>query len=526
MPKVLISDKMSPLAARILRERGIEVDERTDLTKEELADAIGAYDGLIVRSATRVTPKILERAERLKVIGRAGIGVDNIDLKAATARGIVVMNTPFGNAITTAEHAIALMLSLARQIPQANASTHAGKWEKSRFMGVEVTGKTLGIIGCGNIGSIVADRAIGLKMKVLAYDPYLTEDRARELGVSKVDLDTLLARSDFVTLHTPLTEQTRNIIDAAALAKMKEGAYLINCARGGLVDEAALKEALDSGRLAGAALDVFVEEPAHAHPLFGHPRLIATPHLGASTREAQTNVAIQIAEQVADFLLLGGVTNALNMPSMTPEEAPRLRPYMALARQLGHFMGQLVRSGVREVRIEYEGHVAELNTRPLTAVVLEGLLKPVMESVNMVNAPVIARERDIAVSEVIHERAGDYHTLMRLVVRSENRTRSVAGTLFSDQSPRIVQLDDVQLEAELLDDMLFVVNEDRPGFIGALGTLLGRHGVNIGTFNLGRAAKGGLAVALLGLDQPIAPEVLEEVRALPYVRQAAPLSFT
>ncbi len=526
MPKVLISDKMSPLAARILRERGIEVDERTDLTKEELADAIGAYDGLIVRSATRVTPKILERAERLKVIGRAGIGVDNIDLKAATARGIVVMNTPFGNAITTAEHAIALMLSLARQIPQANASTHAGKWEKSRFMGVEVTGKTLGIIGCGNIGSIVADRAIGLKMKVLAYDPYLTEDRARELGVSKVDLDTLLARADFVTLHTPLTEQTRNIIDAAALAKMKEGAYLINCARGGLVDEAALKEALDSGRLAGAALDVFVEEPAHAHPLFGHPRLIATPHLGASTREAQTNVAIQIAEQVADFLLLGGVTNALNMPSMTPEEAPRLRPYMALARQLGHFMGQLVRSGVREVRIEYEGHVAELNTRPLTAVVLEGLLKPVMESVNMVNAPVIARERDIAVSEVIHERAGDYHTLMRLVVRSENRTRSVAGTLFSDQSPRIVQLDDVQLEAELLDDMLFVVNEDRPGFIGALGTLLGRHGVNIGTFNLGRAAKGGLAVALLGLDQPIAPEVLEEVRALPYVRQAAPLSFT
>ncbi|GIX15998.1 MAG: D-3-phosphoglycerate dehydrogenase [Rhodothalassiaceae bacterium] len=526
MPKVLISDKMSPLAARILRERGIEVDERTDLTKEELADAIGAYDGLIVRSATRVTPKILERAERLKVIGRAGIGVDNIDLKAATARGIVVMNTPFGNAITTAEHAIALMLSLARQIPQANASTHAGRWEKSRFMGVEVTGKTLGIIGCGNIGSIVADRAIGLKMKVLAYDPYLTEDRARELGVSKVDLDTLLARSDFVTLHTPLTEQTRNIIDAAALAKMKEGAYLINCARGGLVDEAALKEALDSGRLAGAALDVFVEEPAHAHPLFGHPRLIATPHLGASTREAQTNVAIQIAEQVADFLLLGGVTNALNMPSMTPEEAPRLRPYMALARQLGHFMGQLVRSGVREVRIEYEGHVAELNTRPLTAVVLEGLLKPVMESVNMVNAPVIARERDIAVSEVIHERAGDYHTLMRLVVRSENRTRSVAGTLFSDQSPRIVQLDDVQLEAELLDDMLFVVNEDRPGFIGALGTLLGRHGVNIGTFNLGRAAKGGLAVALLGLDQPIPPEVLEEVRALPYVRQAAPLSFT
>ncbi len=525
MPKVLISDKMSPLAARILRERGIEVDERTDLSKEELADVIGAYDGLIVRSATKVTPKVLARAERLKVIGRAGIGVDNIDVAEATARGIVVMNTPFGNAITTAEHAIALMLSLARQIPQANASTHAGKWEKSRFLGVEVTGKTLGIIGCGNIGSIVADRAIGLKMKVLAHDPYLTDDRARELGVTKVDLDTLLARADFVSLHTPLTDQTRNIINAEAIAKMKEGAYLINCARGGLVDEAALKEALDSGHLAGAALDVYAEEPARSHPLFGHPRLIATPHLGASTREAQTNVAIQIAEQVADFLLLGGVTNALNMPSMTPEEAPKLRPYMALARQLGSFMGQLVRSGVREVRVEYEGHVAELNTRPLTAVVLEGLLKPVMESVNMVNAPVIARDRDIAVSEVIHERAGDYHTLMRLVVRTENRTRSVAGTLFSDQSPRVVQLDDVTLEAELAPDMLFVVNEDKPGFIGALGTLLGRHDVNIATFNLGRAAKGGLAVALLGVDQPIAAPVLEEVRALPYVQQAAPLRF-
>ncbi|RMF68321.1 MAG: phosphoglycerate dehydrogenase [Alphaproteobacteria bacterium] len=525
MPKVLISDKMSPLAARILRERGIEVDERTDLSKEELVDVIGAYDGLIVRSATKVTPKVLARAERLKVIGRAGIGVDNIDVAEATARGIVVMNTPFGNAITTAEHAIALMLSLARQIPQANASTHAGKWEKSRFLGVEVTGKTLGIIGCGNIGSIVADRAIGLKMKVLAHDPYLTDDRARELGVTKVDLDTLLARADFVSLHTPLTDQTRNIINAEAIAKMKEGAYLINCARGGLVDEAALKEALDSGHLAGAALDVYAEEPARSHPLFGHPRLIATPHLGASTREAQTNVAIQIAEQVADFLLLGGVTNALNMPSMTPEEAPKLRPYMALARQLGSFMGQLVRSGVREVRVEYEGHVAELNTRPLTAVVLEGLLKPVMESVNMVNAPVIARDRDIAVSEVIHERAGDYHTLMRLVVRTENRTRSVAGTLFSDQSPRVVQLDDVTLEAELAPDMLFVVNEDKPGFIGALGTLLGRHDVNIATFNLGRAAKGGLAVALLGVDQPIAAPVLEEVRALPYVQQAAPLRF-
>ncbi len=525
MVKVLISDRMSPRAAEILRERGIEVDERVGLSKEELAEIIGEYDGLAVRSATKVTKKVLERAERLKVIGRAGIGVDNIDVREATARGIVVMNTPFGNAITTAEHAIALLLSLARQIPQANASTHAGKWEKSRFMGVEVTGKTLGIVGCGNIGSIVADRAQGLKMKVIAYDPYLTEERACELGVQKVDLDELLARADFVSLHTPLTDQTRHIIDARAIAKMKEGARLINCARGGLVDEAALKEALDSGRLAGAALDVFAEEPARDNPLFGHPALVATPHLGASTREAQTNVAIQIAEQMADFLLLGGVTNALNMPSMTPEEAPRLRPYMALARQLGGFMGQLVRSGIRKIEIEYEGHAAELNTRPLTAVVIEGLLKPMMESVNMVNAPVIAREREIDVAEVLHERAGDYQTLMRLSVVTENRRRSVAGTLFSNQSPRIVQLDDVALEAELTPAMLYVVNDDRPGFIGALGTVLGRHGVNIGTFNLGRSGRGDCAVALLALDQPLAQNVLEEVAALDYVRQAATLAF-
>ncbi len=525
MPRVLIADKMSPRAAEIFRSRGIEVDETPGLDKDELRAVIGRYDGLAVRSATKVTAKLLAAAERLKVIGRAGIGVDNIDIAAATARGIVVMNTPFGNSITTAEHAIAMMFALARQIPQANASTQAGKWEKSRFMGVELAGKTLGIIGCGNIGSIVADRAQGLRMKVIAYDPFLSPERAEELGVTKVDLDELFARADFISLHTPLTEKTRHIIDADALARMKPGVRLINCARGGLVDEAALRTALDDGHVAGAALDVFAEEPARDNPLFGHPNLIATPHLGASTTEAQVNVAIQIAEQMSDYLLLGGVANALNMPSMTAEEAPRLKPYMALAREIGSFAGQLTRSGIIRVAIEYEGHVASLNTRPLTAVVLEGLLKPVLETVNMVNAPVIARERDIEVTEVLHEREGDYHTLIRLTVTTETRTRTIAGTLFADRAPRIVEVHGVTLEAELSPHMLYVINDDRPGFIGALGTILGRHGVNIATFHLGRSEKGGYAVALIAVDQPIEDAVLEAVAGLDVVRQAMRLSF-
>ncbi|GAB4572930.1 MAG: phosphoglycerate dehydrogenase [Rhodothalassiaceae bacterium] len=525
MPKVLISDKMSPRAAAIFRERGIEVDEKTGLSKEELADIIGNYDGLAIRSSTKVTAKLLERAGNLKVIGRAGIGVDNIDVPAATARGIVVMNTPFGNSITTAEHAIAMMFALARQIPAADASTRAGKWEKSRFMGVELAGKTLGIIGCGNIGSIVADRAQGLKMRVIAYDPYLTPERAEELGVEKLALEEVFRRADFISLHTPLTEKTRNIVDAKALMTMKKGVRIINCARGGLIDEAALKEALESGHVAGAALDVFAEEPATDNPLFACEQLVATPHLGASTTEAQVNVAIQIAEQMSDYLLKGGVMNALNMPSMTAEEAPRLRPYMALARQLGHFAGQLTRTGVRKVMIEYEGHAASLNTKPLSAVVLEGLLKPVMESINMVNAPVVARERDIEVSEILHEREGDYHTLIRLTVVTETQSRTLAGTLFANQTPRIVEVHGVPLEAELSAHMLYVINDDRPGFIGALGTVLGRYDLNIATFNLGRSAKGGYAVALIAVDQPLGKDVLDAVCALGYVRQATHLTF-
>ena len=516
---------MSPKAAEIFRGRGVEVDEKPGLSKDELIAIIGGYDGLAVRSATKVTPDVLEAATNLKVIGRAGIGVDNIDVAAATNKGVVVMNTPFGNSITTAEHAIAMLLALARQIPEANASTQAGKWEKSRFMGVELFGKTLGIIGCGNIGSIVAERAQGLAMKVIAYDPFLTQERAQELGVEKVELDGLFARADFISLHTPLTDATRGIISAEAIAAMKDGVRIINCARGGLVDETALKAALESGRVAGAALDVFAEEPAKDNALFGLPNVVATPHLGASTSEAQVNVAIQVAEQLSDFLLTGGITNALNMPSLSAEEAPKLRPYMKLAQEIGQFAGQLTETGIRRVIIEYEGAVAELNTRPLSAVVLEGLLSPLMDTVNMVNAPIVAKERAIEVSEVVHDRIGDYHTLIKLTVETEQRSRSVSGTLFANQSPRLVCVMDVQIEAELSENMLFVTNDDKPGFIGNLGTLLGDAGVNIATFSLGRSKARGAALALVSVDEPVNPALLAKVASLPHVRQAKALRF-
>ncbi len=525
MAKVLISDKMSPRAAAVFRDRGIEVDEKPGLSKDELAACIGDYDGLAIRSATKVTAKVLERAERLKVIGRAGIGVDNIDVPEATARGICVMNTPFGNAITTAEHTIALLLALARRVPQADRSTQAGKWEKSRFMGVELYSKTLGIIGCGNIGSIVADRALGLKMKVVAYDPFLSPERAVDLGVEKVDLDELYARADFITLHTPMTDATKGIINAESIAKMKEGVRIVNCARGGLIVEEDLKAALESGRVAGAAIDVFPSEPARESPLFGMEHVVATPHLGASTAEAQENVAVQVAEQMSDFLLLGAVSNALNMPSVTAEEAPKLGPYMRLAGELGGFAGQITESGLKAVKIEYEGHVARLNVRPLTAIVLQGLLAPLMDTVNMVNAPVVAKDRNIAVSEVTHDRVVDYQTLIRLTVTTERQTRDVAGTLFAGQKPRIVQVNGIAIEAELGPRMLFVTNEDKPGFIGALGTTLGGAGVNIATFHLGRAKPGGDAIALIEVDQDVPEHALAQVRALAHVKRVKPLVF-
>ena len=524
-PKVLISDELSPAAVAVFEERGIEVDVKVGLGKEELAEIIGGYDGLAVRSATKVTEKIITAAKRLKVVGRAGIGVDNIDSRAATARGIIVMNTPYGNSITTAEHAISLMLALARQIPQADRSTHAGRWEKSRFMGVELFGKTLGVIGCGNIGSIVADRGIGLKMRVIAYDPFLSPERAIEIGVEKVELDQLLHRADFITLHTPLTERTRRIIDAGALAKMKPAARIINCARGGLIDEAALAEALKTGRIAGAALDVFEVEPARESLLFGLDNVICTPHLGAATTEAQENVAVQIAEQMSDFLLRGAISNAVNFPSITAEEAPRLTPFIKLAEHLGSFAGQLTETRLKEVKIEYAGEIAELNTRALTAAMLAGLLRPQLTDVNMVSAPAMARERGLVVEEVKRSEEGAYQTYIRLSVETERGERSVAGTVFSDGRPRIIQIKGIGLEAELSPYMLYITNQDKPGFIGNFGTLMGESGVNIATLNLGRDRPGGDAICLVALDEPISDETLAKVRALPMVTRANRLAF-
>ncbi|MGZ8331835.1 MAG: phosphoglycerate dehydrogenase, partial [Allosphingosinicella sp.] len=494
MPKVLISDQMDPKAAEIFRDKGVEVDERPGLSKDELKSIIGDYDGLAIRSATKVTEDLLGAATHLKVIGRAGIGVDNVDIPAATARGIVVMNTPFGNSITTAEHAIALMFALARDLPAADSSTQSGKWEKNRFMGVELTSKTLGLIGAGNIGSIVADRALGLRMKVVAYDPFLTPERALDLGVEKVELDALLARADFITLHTPLTDQTRNILSRENIARTKKGVRIVNCARGGLVDEVALKEALESGHVAGAALDVFVEEPARESPLFGTPGLVATPHLGASTTEAQVNVAIQVAEQMAEFLMRGGVTNALNMPSLSAEEAPRLRPYMALAEKLGSLVGQLSHGPLAGLSIEVEGAAAELNMKPITGAVLAGFMRIHSDSVNMVNAPFLAKERGLDVREIRHDRETDYHTLLRVSAMTSAGDRPVVGTLFANSAPRLVEIFGIRVEAELEGEMIYIVNEDTPGFIGRLGTLLGEEGVNIGTFSLGRREAGGEAV--------------------------------
>jgi D-3-phosphoglycerate dehydrogenase len=525
MPKVLISDQMDPQAAQIFRDRGVEVDEITGKTPEELMAIIGQYDGLAIRSSTKVTKEILDAATKLKVIGRAGIGVDNVNIPYASAKGVVVMNTPFGNSITTAEHAIALMFALARQLPEADASTQAGKWEKNRFMGVELTAKTLGLIGAGNIGSIVASRALGLKMKVAAYDPFLTPERAVEMGVEKVTLDELLAKADFITLHTPLTDQTRNVLSRENIAKCKKGVRIINCARGGLVDEAALKEALESGHVAGAALDVFAVEPAKDNPLFGAPNFISTPHLGASTNEAQVNVALQVAEQLSDYLLTGGVTNALNMPSLSAEEAPKLKPYMALAEKLGSLAGQLNGDQIRGVSVETEGQAAQLNQKPIVAAVLAGLMRVYSDTVNMVNAPFLAKERGLDVREVRHDREGDYHTLVRVTVTTSEGERSVAGSLFGNAQPRLVELNGINMEADLAGTMLYIVNQDKPGFIGRIGSTLGAAEVNIGTFHLGRRNVGGEAVLLLSVDGTVQEPLLWDICKLDGVKDVKLLKF-
>jgi D-3-phosphoglycerate dehydrogenase len=524
MPKVLISDELSQAAIDIFKARGVEVDFKPGLKKDELIAIIGQYDGLAVRSSTKATVDVISAAKNLKVIGRAGIGVDNIDIPAATAKGIVVMNTPFGNSITTAEHAIALMFAAARQLAAADISTQAGKWEKNRFMGRELYAKTLGLIGCGNIGSIVADRALGLKMKVIAYDPFLSAERAVQLGVEKVELEELLPRADVISLHVPMTDKTKNILSREALAKTKPGVIIVNAARGGLVDEAALREALEGEHVAAAAFDVFTIEPAKENVLFGAPNFIATPHLGASTNEAQENVALQVAEQMADYLLTGAVTNALNMPSITAEEAPRLKPFAALAEKLGAFAGQIVDEGLDEVEIEYEGEVTKLNMKPLTAAALAGLLRPLLQDVNVVSAPALLKERGAALTESTRDTSPTYDSLIRVKVKTGGGWRTLAGAVIAGQ-PRIVEVKGMALEAPFQPNTLYINNSDKPGFIGALGTLLGDAGINIATFHLGREGAGAEAIALVGVDQALPAPVMAKLKALPQVRYAKLLRF-
>ncbi len=526
-PKVLVSDKLSETAVRIFRDRGIDVDFMPEVgkDKEKLAEIIGDYDGLAIRSATKVTPKILEKADNLRVIGRAGIGTDNVDKDAASKKGVIVMNTPYGNMITTAEHAIAMMFSIARQIPEASASTQAGKWEKSKFMGVELTGKTLGVIGAGNIGGIVCDRARGLKMKVVAYDPFLSQEKADKMGVEKVELDDLLARADFVTLHVPLTEQTRNILSRENLEKMKKGARVINCARGGLVDEQALADLIQSGHIGGAGFDVFTEEPAHENPLFGLPNVVCTPHLGAATTEAQENVAIQVAEQMADYLLTGAVTNALNMPNVTAEEAKIMGPWIDLADHLGSFIGQMTDEPIKAINILYDGVASEMNLDALTCASVAGIMKSVSPEVNMVSAPLMAKERGVKISTTHQDKSGAFEGYIKLTVVTDKRERSIGGTVFSDGKPRFIQIKGINIDAEIGHHMLYTTNQDEPGIIGVLGQTLGESGVNIANFTLGRSDAGGQAIALLYVDAPVDSTVIDKLKSSGKFHQVRPLEF-
>ncbi|MGJ8622730.1 MAG: phosphoglycerate dehydrogenase [Yoonia sp.] len=526
-PKVLISDKLSPAAVQIFKDRGIDVDFQPDLgkDKDKLLEVIGQYDGLAIRSATKATEKIIAAATNLKVIGRAGIGVDNVDIPAASKKGIIVMNTPFGNSITTAEHAISMMMAVARQIPEANASTHAGKWEKSRFMGVELTGKTLGVIGAGNIGSIVIDRAHGLRMKVVAYDPFLSEERATDIGVEKVELDDLLARADFITMHVPLTDQTKNILSRENIAKLKKGVRIVNCARGGLVDEEALAEALKAGDVAGAAFDVFAVEPATDSPLFNLPNVVVTPHLGAATTEAQENVALQVAEQMSDYLLTGAVQNALNMPSVTAEEAKIMGPWIKLTEHLGNFIGQMTDEPIKAINILFDGEASEMNLKALTAATVAGIMMKANPDTNMVSAPVIAKERGIKVSTTKQDQSGAFEGYVKVTVVTEQRERSVAGTVFSDGKPRFIQIKGINIDAEIGEHMIYTTNRDVPGIIGTLGKTLGDNDVNIANFTLGRSEAKGEAIALLYLDEAIPQSALNALEETGQFQQVKPLTF-
>jgi D-3-phosphoglycerate dehydrogenase / 2-oxoglutarate reductase len=517
--KVLISDPLSNRGLDILgREPSLRVDIKPGLPADELKKVIPGYDAIIIRSETKLTRELIEAGGRLKVIGRAGIGLDNIDIPAATKKGIVVMNTPQENAIAAAEHTLAMMLSAARKIPQASALLKQGKWEKKRFMGVEIYNKTLGIVGIGVIGTIVADRARALRMKVIAFDPYLSKEAAEKKGVDLVPMDELLARSDFISIHTPLTEDTRNFIDRKAFQKMKGGVILVNCARGGIINEKDLHDAIGEGKVAGAALDVFEKEPAVGNPLLELDGVIGTPHLGASTGEAQENVAVAIAQQVVDYLVHGEARNAVNLPMVSADVLPLVTPFCNLGEKLGGFLAQISKHAVEEVQIDYSGEVVEYGTKPVMVSVLKGLLTPHLgETVNYVNAPVLARERGIRVRETTSSRAEDFASLIVLTARSKRETNTIAGTLFGMKELRIVRFNDFHIEAIPEGHILLVYNYDRPGVIGNLGTALGSRGINIATMQFGRDRPGGNAISLLHLDARLDTGVLDEILKLPNI---------
>jgi D-3-phosphoglycerate dehydrogenase len=516
--KVLVSDNISPKGVAILKKAGLEVDVKTGMKPEELKACIGEYHGLVIRSATKVTAEIIDAAVNLRVIGRAGSGLDNVDKAAASKKGIVVMNTPGGNTITTAEHSVAMLFSVARLIPQATASMKAGKWEKKKFMGVELFNKTLGILGLGNIGSQVAKRAQGLEMNVIAYDPFLSEEKAKTLGIRKVSLDDLFTLSDFITVHTPLTPETKGVVNAETIAKMKDGVRIINCARGGIINEQDLYEALKIGKVAGAALDVFEKEPPTDNPLLTLDSVICTPHLGASTEEAQENVALAVAEQIVDYLVNGTIRNAVNFPSIPADQVPRLQPYISLAEKLGSFSSQIFEGGVTEITVEYRGDAAEINAAPVTIAAIKGFLSPILlETVNFVNAPFIARERGIEVKETKTRDSGDYQSIIGLRIKSRDRESYVAGTLFSKKDPRIILIDDYKVEIVPEGELLLMYNNDKPGVIGNIGTLLGENRINIARMHFGRETAGGKAISVVSIDSTPTPEIMQKIRALPNI---------
>jgi D-3-phosphoglycerate dehydrogenase len=527
MAKVLVTDNLSSKGVEIFKETpGIDVEVRAKVPPDELKGIIKDFSGLVVRSGTKVTAEVVQAADSLKVVGRAGIGLDNVDVHAASKRGIVVMNTPGGNTITTAEHAFSLLLALARRIPQATASMKSGKWEKSKFMGTEIYGHTLGIIGIGRIGGVVAERAKAFGMNVITYDPHIAPEVAKRLGVELVSLDEVYQRSHFITIHTPLTDDTRNLVNAKAFERMKDRVKIINCARGGIINEQDLLEAIKSGKVEGAALDVYSEEPPKDNPLVGLDQVICTPHLGASTEEAQEKVAVAIAEQIIDYLVHGLIRNAANVPSVEDELLTVIRPYLNLGEKLGGFLGQICKGALEAVEIEYSGEMTNYPVAPITVALLKGLLSPVLEEedVNYVSAPALAKERGIRVVESTTSAPEDFTTLVDVRVKTTEGENEAAGTIFGKSDPWIVRVNQFLLEVVPDGPMLLFDAQDRPGVIGNIGTVLGEHGLNISRMQFGREQEEGEALVILNMDGSVPAEVVDQLKALPYVQSVQYLS--